>query len=142
MRKLAALGLGFAMVMVSTSTIAIKSPKKETITDSFFVEATCILTAATIVSDDDKVYGDAQYKLKVDSNILNATKSLEFSDITAPQIDQPKIYNVSGDGTSLAGKTIPVTDSIDVKFGGTVKDELNSGGYHASVTVTGVCKKK
>lgn len=136
MKQLVAAGV--AIAMVSTGGIAVTRSSSVKITDSFVVEETCTLNT-TRVSDND-MYGDAQHKLKVTSNILNATKSLKFSDITAPQIDNPTIFKLGEPLNSLAGKTIPVTNFVDIKFGGTIKKGTNSGNYDASVTVTAVCQ--
>lgn len=130
---------GFAMIIISTSAVAAKYSPSQKITDSFVIKETCSLDVAK-KAVDNSLYGDAEYTLTVASNIASMKPSLRFSDITAPQIDQPTIYKVSQSGTSLAGTTIPVSAPIHVKFGGSIKKGINSGSYEASVQVTAQCQ--
>ena len=131
---------GFAMIMISTSAVAAKHSPSQKITDSFVIKETCSLDVAEKTVDNSLYYGDAEYTLTVASNIASVKPTLGFSAITAPQIDQPTIYEVSQSGTSLAGKTIPVSAPIHVKFGGSIKNGINSGSYEASVLVTAHCQ--
>lgn len=131
---------GFVMIMMSTSAMAATTSPPKMIKDSFVIKETCSLNVVEKTRDDDSSYGDAEYTLTVDSNIASVNKALGFSAITAPQIVKPTIFKVSGSSNSLAGTTIPVSAPIDVKFGGSIKQGINSGSYEASVEVTAHCQ--
>ncbi|MCY9844914.1 hypothetical protein [Vibrio caribbeanicus] len=131
---------GFVMIMISTSAIAATTSPPQKIKDSFVIKETCSLNVFEQTVDDNSHYGDAEYRLEVASNIAIVKQKLEFSAVTAPQIDQPIIYKTGQRNNSLEGKIISVSAPINVKFGGSIKKGINSGSYEASVQVTAHCQ--